>query len=1010
MPQAAAAAVEWIAGSLWEIGAIETGTAVGIMANSAAIANTALLVGGLAYSASKARSAKQAAKDAYNASQTDRLVNIESTTAPRDLVLGRVRKGGAVVYKASTGPQQQELFMVIAFAGHEIDAYEQFYLNDEPVTLDGSGNVQEAPWASLTTDTTTQTSISGSITLPASYVAGSAYYLDANGDATTPSIASLVATVPIGFTLFYQYTTVSAHLKITAYTGAAGQTADPDLIAAFPSDWTSANVGQGVAYVVMHCSYSEDNFPSGLPKLTAVIRGAKCYDPRTATTAWTENPAIMMRHVYTHARFGKASPSAAEDARFNAAANACDTSTVYTVGGVAQPSRALFKAAIAAPFGTTAKSLFDDLVQAMGGSWAFAGGELYIKPGQYTASVMSLTEADLASVKKSGSGETSTPLAISVHKERAQKINSIKPTIYDAAQDYKNVPLTPLTPSAYVTADGGVELVQELQFPAVGYAPQALHLAGIILRDARDPLVFEADFKLRTYPLELFDTVDLTLTRFGWSAKTFMVIGRVFNGDGTIHLTLKETSAAITQMDAGFSAQGFAANTNLPSPWTVAAVGPLTITSGTTELLTQLDGTIVSRMRVSWPTVLDAAVVANGVVEVQYRAAGSTGEWSKMEAAGDATSIATTDVQDGAWYVIRARARTRLGVGNWCTQVTHQVIGKTAAPDAFDVFTIAAQPDGTRQYNFGYTTTAKPADWLGAEIRYISGTTATPTWADMTPLQDGTTYYTHSPVELNAPLSGVWTFAAKSLDTTGNESTYKVVNITLPDRRLGNVFDEFFEHTDGWLGTLSGCHVQAGYLEANDSTTWATLPATWAAWTRWNTTPTSPITYTTPVRDFGTVIAGQINSTVDADGTVVTELATSADGTTWSAFSSAASPFSTRYLKLRITVTATGPAPVPLVRSWYWQVNAPMRSEYLNDIVPASLTGSYRIGTGDIRIPLAGVYTVIKRTDVVIQDSSAGTWTCARIDQSLSPSPRWQFRLNGTLADPAFVDFYIEGY
>ena len=38
MPQAAAAAVEWIAGSLWEIGAIETGTAVGIMANSAAIA------------------------------------------------------------------------------------------------------------------------------------------------------------------------------------------------------------------------------------------------------------------------------------------------------------------------------------------------------------------------------------------------------------------------------------------------------------------------------------------------------------------------------------------------------------------------------------------------------------------------------------------------------------------------------------------------------------------------------------------------------------------------------------------------------------------------------------------------------------------------------------------------------------------------------------------------------------------------------------------------------------
>jgi len=87
-----------------------------------------------------------------------------------------------------------------------------------------------------------------------------------------------------------------------------------------------------------------------------------------------------------------------------------------------------------------------------------------------------------------------------------------------------------------------------------------------------------------------------------------------------------------------------------------------------------------------------------------------------------------------------------------------------------------------------------------------------------------------------------------------------------------------------------------------------------------------------------------------------------------------------------------------------------MKNEYLNDIVLSSLTGAYRIGVGDIRVPLAGSYTVLKRTTVVIQDGSVGTWTYARIDQSLSPAPRWQFRLNGVLADPAFVDFFIEGY
>jgi hypothetical protein len=46
----------------------------------------------------------------------------------------------------------------------------------------------------------------------------------------------------------------------------------------------------------------------------------------------------------------------------------------------------------------------------------------------------------------------------------------------------------------------------------------------------------------------------------------------------------------------------------------------------------------------------------------------------------------------------------------------------------------------------------------------------------------------------------------------------------------------------------------------------------------------------------------------------------------------------------------------------------------------------------------------------VVQDSSGGEWTAVRVDNSLSPSPRWQFRLAGTLADPEFVDFYVEGF
>lgn len=343
--------------------------------------------------------------------------------------------------------------------------------------------------------------------------------------------------------------------------------------------------------------------------------------------------------------------------------------------------------------------------------------------------------------------------------------------------------------------------------------------------------------------------------------------------------------------------------------------------------------------------------------------------------------------------------------------MTYTVVGLAVPPPVFDTFLVDVQPNGIRQFNFSYASSAnQPVDWLGAEIRYVNGTVPSPDWATMTPLQDATTYYTASPVEINAPLAGTWTFACKSLDTTGNESAMLVRSgVVLPDRDLGNVFDEFFEHAEGWAGVKTGCHVQQGYLEANDSTTWATLPSTWAAWTRWNVSPTSPVYYETPARDFGTIVAGQINSTVDADGTVLQELATSTNGSTWTGWSTATAAFNTRYIKLRLTVTATGPMPVPVVRTWAWRVNAQIKQEYINNVVISALTGSYRIGTGDVRIPLAQTYSLLKRVSPpVIQDNN-NVWSYTFIDKVMTYGPRVQFRLNGTLADPAFVDFFVEG-
>lgn len=767
---------------VWAVSAIgaEVGSAA-MMMYAGEIATAAMVVGGLAYSQSKAAQARQQAKDQFNSAQVDRLRNISSAVAPRDIVLGRVRKAGTVICKATTGVDSRDMYLVLALAGHEIDAVEQIYLNDVPVTLDGSGYVQEAPYgaSSLVYDTLS-TGTGTTVTLPADYVPGTAtatYY----GVRSSGHGGDIPAWVPCGVTVTgltattdepqaqvrFQHTAFVSHVQIIKHLGSPGQTADAAMMAAAGAEWPADYTLQGVAYLVCVFKFNEDVFPSGVPSVTAVVRGAKLYDPRTSTIAWTENPALMMRAVYLHPKIGKAaSVTSTEEARFIAAANACDSATTYTVGGVAQPSRSLYKAALVAPFGTPAKSLLDDLAQSMGGSWAFAGGEIYIKPGTYTAPVMTLTDADLAVVNRSASGESQSPISISVHKQRNSKFNTVKPTIWDAEQHYKQVSITPLIGAALVTRDG-VELTQEVTYPAISYAPQAQHVSGIMMRDARDALVVDLPVKLSAYALELFDTVAITLSRYGWTTKPFMVIGRTWNSDGSIQLTLKETAAAITQMDAGFLAQGFAPNTNLPSPYDVAPVGTLTVTSGDAELLLQADGTIVPRMRVAWVQVPDAAVVQNGYVEVQYRPAGSTGVWVSLVVPGAETSVVATDVQTGETYTIRARANTTLATSGWGAEVIHTVVGKSSLSGNYDFFDITFDTDGRRIITFGYTGTP-PADLAGARIRSVAGYVSSPPWASMTPLHDG--LLTASLDTYNGT-PGAYTFGIVAVDTSGNEAT-----------------------------------------------------------------------------------------------------------------------------------------------------------------------------------------------------------------------------------------------
>ncbi len=193
-------------------------------------------------------------------------VNTRGSALDHQIIYGEVRVGGAIVYDEATGTDNKYLHRIIAVAGHEINSFEDIYINDEIATIDGSGNV------------------------------------------TSPS----------------QY---NGKIRINTHLGSPDQVADADLVAE-SAKWTSAHRLRGIAYVYVRMEFDADAFPNGVPTFTAKVKGKKVYNPATDTTAWSDNPALCLRD-YLISNYGLAEEVGnIDDDLVNTAVSVCnETST-----------------------------------------------------------------------------------------------------------------------------------------------------------------------------------------------------------------------------------------------------------------------------------------------------------------------------------------------------------------------------------------------------------------------------------------------------------------------------------------------------------------------------------------------------------------------------------------------------------------------------------------------------------------------------------------------------------
>ncbi|WP_395674695.1 hypothetical protein [Inquilinus sp.] len=188
----------------------------------------------------------------------DGSASVKQAVPPRVRCYGTYRLAGAYVYFIST--DEGDLKAITCHCAHEVDAFVEHWLADEPVTINGSGFVDSGVYD--------------------------------NYDPILP-------------------------VKVVNYLGTPDQS-----IAGIADEWTVDHRGRGlcctyVQYSDMKAELQQKVFANGAPPYRVTLRGAKVFDPRLegtgpgqhdpedeATWTWSDNAALVILDYLTRTEFG----------------------------------------------------------------------------------------------------------------------------------------------------------------------------------------------------------------------------------------------------------------------------------------------------------------------------------------------------------------------------------------------------------------------------------------------------------------------------------------------------------------------------------------------------------------------------------------------------------------------------------------------------------------------------------------------------------------------------------
>lgn len=532
----------------------------------------------------------------------DRQQMIRSAVATRSVVYGQSVVSGPIIYATSTGTENKFLHVVVPVASHEIEEISTVWFGDEEVgNLDPDGNV-----------------ISGRF---------------------------------------------SGWMRIRKHLGAADQTVDTALDSEV-TDWTADHRLRGIAYLYVRLKWDKDQkvYPYGLENIKALVKGKKLYDPRTETSAWSDNWALCVRD-YVTADYGlRATVDELDEDAFITAANLSDELVATPSGGTEKR----YTCNGTVDLGNTPIDVLRGMLTAGAGKLIYSQGTYLLFGGQYITPTVTLDEDDLRG-----------PITVRPRISRQQLFNRVRGTYVDPEKYWQPSDFLPIGNSMYELQDGGEQITTDIELPYTTSSFAAQRLAKITLERARQGITVSMPCKLTAFGVRAGDFIRLNIAQLGWVGKVFSVTTWRLSPDGGVDLELKEEAASAYAWASGeATVVDPAPDTLLPSLIQVPPPSGLILDSGSDQAIIGADGTVIPRIYVQWTASPDA-FVAN--TEIQYKPIAAT-DYLNGFLAFSTQSAYIEPVQDDTTYDVRIRAINVAGVPSDWVAGTIAATGKDTPP------------------------------------------------------------------------------------------------------------------------------------------------------------------------------------------------------------------------------------------------------------------------------------------------------------------------------------------